>query len=210
MKRLIILFTAVAASLSFYSCEPLCKTENTGDVIVTNNSSRTLWYDATDSEGNTNENRSIQAGASSTYKVPAGTAKVWAASENVTTAFFQVGEIDLAQCATENFSYTEATIAITNSTGYIIEIAVEDDFTTTGVFTLSNNYIRTFYNMPADRTIYLGIRIPGIANEWVWEEEYLEANETFQWTWTYSKYLTAKSANIQRADPGTVVTRSKR
>lgn len=122
---------------SLYQCETIdfqmdnltkmngCFEHNTGDVIITNNTNETLWFDVTGNDGITTENRSLKSGASTTYTIPIGTANIWASYINDNDYFMLVSSQSLAQCGVINFQTPSRTcelfqttdITIINNTG---------------------------------------------------------------------------------------------
>ncbi len=125
--RKILLFAATALVMTnFSSCkEEPCKKNNTGDVIITNNTNETLWFDVTGNDELTTENRSLNPGLSTTYTIPKGTANIWASYINDNDYFMLVSSQSLAQCGVINFQTPSRTcelfqttdITIINNTG---------------------------------------------------------------------------------------------
>jgi hypothetical protein len=206
MKKLLMLFVAVSVMASFTSCkEDACKTNNTGDVIVTNNTSETLWFDVTGDDGLTTENRSLAPGSSTTYTITAGNAKIWASYTNNNADFMLVHIQSLAQCAVIDFQsavqacalFNVTDVEVINNTGYNIYVNIRQDGDLFDQITLNNNEYVIYGNIWAGSKIDFGIYIPSIMDNWFWENNVvITACETYELTWTYSKFIQAKEAGV--------------
>ena len=197
MKRFFVLLAAtVILMFSFTSCLEDCEINKTGEVTVTNNTGETVWFDVTNQSGDTNENRQLAHGASSTYTVDAGSARVWVSETNNNVDFWHVANVNVEQCGNASYNledcvyFNDGTVEIFNSTGYYIEVAISPAGSNTvydDIVELEDGDSVVFYYIPAEE-IRLWINIPYITDGWSWEPYTLKACEYLEWEWTYSKY----------------------
>lgn len=204
MKRLLVFLIAVSVMASFTSCEQKeCKTNNTGEVVITNNTEADLWFDVTDDSGLTNENRFVKAGASTTYILTPGALKVWGSYKNVDARFVKLDEQTLEQCKTLDFqTYDSACeellstdLKVVNNYDYdmIVDFWVQCGEYTDGFYlgeiTLPANSYYTYNYVPTGLIYWAWTkRLSG--GDWYESDNTFTPTSvcsTFTWTWSPTK-----------------------
>jgi hypothetical protein len=189
-----------------------CEIDKAGEVTITNNTSESLWFDVTyqvDDEGIsfTNENRVVAPGQSTTYTVSAGEIKIWG-SYGEDEEFWLVSTQNLAQCSTIDFQtpsqscdlFNIATVQMVNLTGDHAWVDIRQGYYLYGALFLEPNQTATYYYVWAGAPIEIGIRVPGIIDNWTWDVQSISACTSSSWDWTYSKAksLFEKSQGVEK------------
>ncbi len=125
MKKIVSMLVFVVLILGLNSCKEQCEKDNTGEITIVNNSEQALWFDVTEGSS-TNENRLVEAGATTTYTMPNIKVKVWASFTNEDAKFVKLKEMGVARCEEVKYNtFSKAclfmqsvdTITIVNNTG---------------------------------------------------------------------------------------------
>jgi len=152
MRKLLLFAATAIVMANFTSCkdEP-CKKNNTGDVIITNNTEATLWFDVTGDDRATTENRLLESGASTTYTMPAETIKVWTSYTESNEDFILIHTQALPQCeiidyrtpsqTCELFQTTDITIVNETGDNLYFGVWIYDETQENGGFFLEDQYI---------------------------------------------------------------------
>ncbi len=204
MRKLFVVFFAVAVAASFTSCKEQCEKDNTGEITVENKTERALWFDVR-SGSSTNEIKKIEAGSSATYTMTPATLKVVASLDN--EEFIEIGTKTLAQCGKETFttgtqacSIFEVTdVTVNNNTGYsgTIDVYVYGGVGYLGEVYLSNGQSHTYTDVPiGSGSIDFEITIAGT---WFWSNIYsFSACTPFTFTWNAKKLDESSASSVRR------------
>ena len=204
MKKLLLLAATALVMTSFSSCieEKECEKNNTGDVIVTNNTDETLWFDVTGEDGTTTENRSLQPGASSTYTIPAGTAKIWASYTNENDYFTLVSSQSLSQCEVIDFQTPSRTCEL---------------FQTTDITVVNNTGEDLYFDVwiydqtQAEEGYYLGDQFIVNGNEYTYYDVYIaDGLVNFEFKYGDTWYASDKNDEISACTPFTFTWEAKK
>jgi len=122
LKTIFAIFAIIVMTIGLSSCggkkanKPDCEKNNTADVVVTNNSDFLLHVDVVYNSADTNEDRTLQKGASTTYTMKVGTVYIQASGPNDYVDNYWVEEnyvsetnhpgTQLTQCQIYNKSWT--------------------------------------------------------------------------------------------------------
>lgn len=202
MKKLVSIIAMLTIVAFFNSCKEKCEKDKTGDITVTNNTETTLWFDVTDDTGNTNENRQLATGSSTTYTMSPGSIIIWASFTNNNSEFINIEDMELLQCATENYATEPETcsifyltnVMVVNNTGVTRTVKVEvTDFNYLGEQieyfldeqTIVNGASYTYTNVPAISAVFW---IKDGSDWYYIDSSYtLNACQLFTFTWDASK-----------------------
>ena len=213
MKKFTYLLLASSLIVTLNSCFEECVINDTGEVIITNETNSSLWFDVT--VGNTtNENRLVEAGGTTTYLMTSGNVKIWASLTSNDDDFIVVSDETVTQCGT---------------TYYYTPTKVCQIFNTTGVVIVNNTGISTYFDLEVESTWILEVYIPSngsytynnvtpgtartaVETDWGWvfsEEFTLTECVPFTFTWNPKKTQEATPGIKESLTPPQRVLKSK-
>lgn len=119
LKAILAIFAVIVMTIGLNSCggkkanKPDCEKNNTGSVIVTNNTGEVIYVDVSTSDNHyINDERRLANGAKTTYDIPVGNdiawgipASVWTGNSSDDYSWYQL-PVTVEQCKTYNVSWT--------------------------------------------------------------------------------------------------------
>ena len=199
-----------------------CEKNKTGDVIITNNTNETIWFDVTAEDGVTTENRSLTSGASTTYTVAAGTIKIWASFTNVNDDFQLIETRNLVQCETIDyqspsqscglFQFTDITVVNNVGVGLYFDVWIYDETQTDEGYYLGEQYISN-----GSEYTYYDVNIgDGWANfEYQYNDTWYASNDDYEinactpFTFTWNAKKSDEKVISKRRVDGLTITRQR-